>query len=196
MSLNWASLETALKAWVAAASGLDASRVLMSYERYQGGARPVSGPHITIQFGPMVTRGIDGSYSTTNLGRAAGEEMVITSIATREMTVTLQCFGGATAGAGTALATLSRVRERLALPSVRDALSAVGLSPFGPGPVTYVPSIEGTKFEGRAVFEVRCLIDASEQEFCGYIASVDIEARYYGAVGTFFVGTFYVETGA
>lgn len=187
MSLNYDTLEAALRTWVTTASGLDNAHVLWAYRAYQGGQRPAGEPHITLMLGPSVPVGIDGVWDSTDLTRAAGQEIKLATIAIRAVTLTLQCFGGTPAGAGSAVALLTKVREKLALPSIRTALNVAGISPFAPGAVQTVPQVQGSKLEPRAVLEVRCYVDASESEYVGFIEHVRMTNRIVTPPQTFTV---------
>jgi hypothetical protein len=194
MSLDYDAMQAAIKSAVVAGTGLRADNVLWAYQKFQGGARPANERHITMLIGPSAPLGIDGYTTFYDDSRAVGEEVELRTISIREFGVLIQCFGGTPAGNGSALATLQRFRDRLALPSVRDYLTAAGVSPFSPGTVNYVPGVEGTKFEGRATLEMRCYVNASESDYAGYIAKVSGSYEYTDA-GTFVVleGTFSEE---
>ena len=177
--MDYDALQAAMKACMVAATGLTADRVLFDYAAYQGGARPVDGPFLTMRIGPTIPVGaIDGLVTIIHDDGKPGEEVEIATQATREFTWTVQMFGGTPMGNGSPVARLSRARERLRLPSVRSLLSAVGVSPFGPGSVRFIPQIEGTKFEARAVMDVRCYGDFSTSEFCTYIETVRLTDEF------------------
>ena len=107
--------------------------------------------------------------------RPAGQEVRQTTCGVCEMTVTIRCFGGTPDGNHSPLAILQKARMRLALPRVRDTLTSAGISPIGPGSAVYLPAIAGTQFEGRANLPIRCFVDASEEDFCGYIDWVTVK---------------------
>ena len=174
MGLDFGAINTALKAWAVAGTGFAADRVLFDWEKYQGGARPTGGAHVTIQIGPGASHSIDGYTTDTDLSRGDGREIRLKTVAMRAFTVTLQAFGGIPAGNGSALSVLSRLREKSVLPSVRDILTAGGIAPFEFGTVRYIPSIQGTKFEGRSMLEVRCYLDCSEEEYTTFFRSVTV----------------------
>ena len=174
MSLDYDAMEAAFHDCAVAATGLPSAAVRWAYAAYQGVPRPVGQRFITMQLGPSVPVGIDGVDTDYDGTRAPGEEIEYKTVAPREFRWYLQCFGGTPNGNTSALATLQKLRERLPLTSVRAHLTGAGISPFAPGAIQYVPSIEGTKFESRATFECRCSVDASESEFCGFIAHVTL----------------------
>ena len=197
MALDYDAMEAALKSAVVAGTGLPAANVVWAYQPFQAGARPSNERHITMLLGPSVPIGIDGYTTTYDESRALGEEIELATISQREFGVLFQCFGGPPAGNRSALATLQRFRDRLALPSVRGYLTDAGMSPFSPGVVNYVPGVDGTRFEGRATLETRLYIDASESDFVGFITRVIGNYEFYAEAGTFvaLAGTFDVSTG-
>jgi hypothetical protein len=152
---------------------------------------------VTMMVGPSTPIGVDGLTTTFDATRDLGEEIEVSTNATREFRLYLQAFGGTPMGNRSALAVLQKARERLSLPGVRSLMTDEGISPFAPGPVQYVPSIEGTKFESRATMEIRCYVRADEQEYTGYITRVCMSGTFYGQSGTFLVpmssGTFNVD---
>jgi hypothetical protein len=190
VSLDYDSLEAAIKACIVAATGLPTDAVRFAYAAYQGVPRPVGQPFVTMMLGPSSTVGIDGLTTTFDATRDLGEEIEISSNATREFRLYLQAFGGTPMGNRSALAILQKARERLVLPGVRSLMTDQGITPIGPGAVQYVPSIEGTKFESRATLEIRCYVRADEQEYAGYINRVCFTDRFYSPSGTFLTGTF------
>ena len=193
MSLDYAAMQTALSAWVVAASGLDAEDVLWAYSKYQGGARPTSTPHISLRLGPSIIVGQDGLESLTDLTRPAGTEIELRTTALRRLVVRLQAFGGTPDGTDSALAMLSRVRDRLRLPSVRDPLSSAGFSPYDPGAIMDVSFIDSTRFESRAVCDVGFYVDASESDFIGFIEHVQVTDEIESLALT---GTVYLAAGS
>ena len=66
----------------------------------------------------------------------------------------------------------------------RDAFAAVGIVPFDPGPVNYVPDVVAIGFRGRAVCDVRCRMAARViEEYTTYINSVAGTATISGMSG-------------
>jgi hypothetical protein len=181
VSIDYATVQEAIRDAVVAGTGLDDGQVMWAYNAYQGGERPAGERFVTLQLGPSISHGIDGYDATTDLGRLVGSEVELKSTTVQEFGVYISCFGGTVIGNTSAYSTLERFRNRLGLPSVRDKFTLAGLSPFDGGNVRNVPSIEGTKFESRAVLEMRCYLDVAESEFAGFIAHVTA----VGTVGTF-----------
>lgn len=193
MSLDYAAMQTALSAWVVAASGLDADDVLWAYSKYQGGPRPTLTPHITLRLGPSIIVGQDGLTTSVDLTRPAGTEIELKTTALRRLVVRLQAFGGTPDGGDSAFAMLCTVRDRLRLPSVRDPLGEAGFSPYDPGAVMDVSFIDSTRFESRAVCDVGFYVDASESDFIGFIEHVQITDEIEALALT---GTVYLAAGS
>lgn len=181
MSIDYATVQDAIRDAIVEGTGLDDDQVMWAYNAYQGGERPAGERFVTLQLGPSVSLGIDGYDATTDLTRPAGAEVELKSTTVQRFGIYISCFGGTVIGNTSAYATLERFRNRLGLPSVRDKFTLAGLSPFDGGNVRHIPHIEGTKFESRAVLEMRCYLDVSESEFTGFIAHVTA----VGTVGTF-----------
>lgn len=169
MSTDWAGVENVLRAWVLQGSGLAAGQV---YFAHQNGKVP-AGTCIAIALGDPRVVGQDSAISITDLSRTAGTEIEFRTAGVREFPVMLQAFTSETAGNSTARAVLSRVQAALALPTVRDALNAAGISVFDAGMVKVLNAVDTARFEGRAVLDVRCYANESVSEFTGYIASVE-----------------------
>lgn len=167
----WENVEDAIRTWVKNASGLSDAHVLWAE---QTGARPPSGDFMTIRLGDIVPLGaVDELLELTDLDRPAGQEIELRAMGVREFHVSVQAFSAATVRGNTARAQLARVQNALRLPSFRDALDEVGLSPFDAGTVRNVTELVGTKFEGRAVLDVRFYVADTVSEFVGYIDDVE-----------------------
>jgi hypothetical protein len=181
VSINYATIQEAIRTSVVAGTGLDDGQVVWAYNAYQGGERPAGERFVTLQLGPSTSIGIDGYSTEIDLGRPNGSEVELKATTIQKMGVYISCFGGTPIGNTSAYATLERFRNRLGLPGVRNLLLNAGLAPFDAGTVTNIPHIEGTKFESRAVLEMRCYLDVNESDYAGFIAHVHAT----GTVGTF-----------
>lgn len=181
VSLDYDTIQEAIRDAVVAGTGLDDDQVIWAYDAYQGGERPVGERFVSLQLGPSMSIGVDGYSTSTDLTRAIGTEVELKATTLQRFTVYISAWGGTPIGSASAPATLERFRNRLGLPSVRNLLLNAGISPFDSGTVSPVPFIDGTKFESRAVLEMRCYMDVSEEDYCGFIARVTAT----GTVGTF-----------
>ena len=165
--MTWADILEALRVWVASASGVTAI-----FAR-QEGARPAS-PYITI------------SVSTRRIGQdwldvedadtpTAGAEIVHRARGQRELTITLQAFGGPV-GETAPAALLELVQAKSILPTPRDALNAAGIGIGTFGPVRVFDTLRnGDVLETRASMEVRGFIASEVSETGTYIETVDLD---------------------
>lgn len=175
---DWEAVENAIRAWVVTGSGLPADKVIWAN---QDGDRPED-PFITIALSGLHGRGMDTVESSTDLNRPAGEEIRLNVKGLREMTASVQAFTDATTGNSGARALLMKVQAALRLPSIRDALGALSLSPFDPGDVQVFPIVFPTGFEGRGTLAVRFYVMQTVDEFTGYISSVELTNTSTGDV--------------
>lgn len=116
---------------------------------------------------------------------SAGAQFALTVGGMREVALQMEAFTGpppatsdpafglVEAKGETARALMDRVVTRLRLPTARNALLAVGVVPFDPGPVNWIPDVVSVGFRGRASCDVRCRMPARAlSEFAAGIASV------------------------
>jgi len=177
--MNFTAIENALRAWVLTASNLDEQHVIWSN---QDGNRP-SGDVITLKLGDGIPLGaFDAIEEKTDLARPAGQEVELQVQGPREMVLAIQCFTDSDSGDATARAVLSTVQTKARLPSIAAALEAAGVSIFDLGRVQYVPAINGTDFEGRAVLEVRLYVVDTASEFTSYVSTVEVHGEGISSV--------------
>lgn len=112
---------------------------------------------------------------------AAGAEVALVVGGVREVALQLEVWSAAVVdeiAQPTAMATCEAIVGKLRLPTARNALRAVGVTPFDPGPVNWVPSIVATKFRGRASCDVRCRVPARAlTEYTTFISSLTVGVR-------------------
>lgn len=167
--MSWQAIEDAIQVAIAAAAGVPSDRVIWEY---QNSNQPLL-DYIAIALGGVLAEvGQDGLETSTDLARPAGQEIAIDVIGVREAQLQVVAFSTATVGDGAARAIAEKVRTSLRLPSIRDALAAVGVSVFDHGSVSYVPEIVAIGFRGRSTLDMRCyLLAPTAREYLGYIAS-------------------------
>jgi hypothetical protein len=167
--MSWEDIESAMTDAVVTASGYPSGQVLWSYQN-------VTEPQldfIVIHFGGERTLGVDRVCISTDLGRPNGQEIKQEIRGVREVPFTFTVYTSDRTGEAAARRVAEKIRTKLRLPSIRYSLRAVGLSPFDPGPVQYVPDVPSTDFRGRAICTVRCYIPVLDCiEYTGYIARV------------------------
>ena len=107
---------------------------------------------------------------------AAGGEQEISLVGVREVALQLEVWSSAVIeqiAKVTALSRCDQIVGLLRMPTARDALAAVGFTPFDPGAVNWLPSIVAVNFRGRATCDIRCRVPAyALRQFTGYIASI------------------------
>jgi hypothetical protein len=171
---TWQMREDAIRAWVKACSGFGNSQVIWAE---QTGARPAESDFITIRIGDIVALGaVDEQIEEFDDSRPAGEEVEERVIAMREFSVSVQMFSNKSIGNGTSRFVMSKVQCGLGLPSIQSSFDDVGISVFDRGQIRNVAELVGTKFEARAVLEVRFYAVETTSEFVGYIDSVEADS--------------------
>lgn len=170
--------EDAIRQWVLAGSGLAADHVIF---HQQTGARPLDANNFaTIRIGdtnPVAC--VDEVQETYNGAQPAGQEIAQTVTGLRSVNVTVQFFGAPSTGDTKAQVQAQQTQVALALPSVRNALGAAGLTPYDTGRITNVTALIGTKFEGRAVLDMHFYVLEQITEQTGYITSC-VPVSYMG----------------
>lgn len=125
----------------------------------------------------------DGSAVWTYV--APGSEVSLSVGGVREVALQLEVFSVEVVeqiAKVTALSRLDQIVTLLRLPTAREALAAVGFTPFDPGPVQWVPTIISIGFRGRATCDIRCRLPARAlTEYAAYIASLTGTANIGGA---------------
>lgn len=160
----WQTLENALHAWVSTASGVP---VVWAE---QTGARPQTGAFATLKLSALTQVGaVDPVVTNYDAGRPAGEEIELQVQSLREFKLSVQFFSSFNTTDTSAFARADAAQRALYLPSVRETLAAAGLSAFDPGAIQTVTVLIGTRFESRALFEVRFYVMLTLSEFTTWI---------------------------
>ena len=149
--MDLTTAEDAIHAWLVAATGLAADRVVWAHQ--PGTTRP--SPSLTMRVLSLTGVGADGVTHTFDPLAGPGEEITFTSEGRRVLAVSVQAYSDAVSGSGTAHDYLSRAQAALALPTTRDALRAAGLGAFNPGAITDLSAIRETRFQSRAAMTVQ-----------------------------------------
>ncbi len=174
--IDWAVVEDAIQTFVKTASGINGKRVIWKDQNgfRPGQAPPTEGVFITLLIGPQVPVGLPYVTKTFDEDAALGEEITVTANVLKSFTVSVQAFGSETVGANSALALLSMVQAKLALPTLRNALRAVGLSPYDQGTITNLTEFFATAAESRAAVTISFYVLESVTELEGYIDTVEV----------------------
>lgn len=164
--------EHALIAWVAAATGLDATSVMWIQTVTR---RPV--PYATLQ----VTADRPNGFDKISVDATDPDEVLYAADGWATATVRVTVFGatGATGAAGGDSPTnlLRKLQHRASLPTIRDVAKAEGLAPDPR--VGFVIAVNATanmrQFEPRAYLDVVVHYAYRETAAGNYIASVELE---------------------
>lgn len=118
---------------------------------------------------------------------APGSEIAVTLAGTREVPLVIEGFTAALvdqASQATARSVVDDVVSRLRLPTLRETLASVGVTPFDPGGTQWIPDLVSIGFRGRAIAEVRCRMPArAVAEYAGYVTSIASTITAEGAAG-------------
>lgn len=171
---TWKEIADAIWATVATASGLETI-----WRNQNKNAPPLD--YLDISLGNISTVWVDWIEERYVAGNDDGEQIELTVGGLREVPLQLEAWSSAlvedTARA-TALTILDNVVTKLRLPTARAMLASVGVTPFDPGPVLWVPSMVSAGFRGRATCDIRCRMPARAlQEYADWVETVsgDVE---------------------
>lgn len=184
--IDFEAVETAMRAWVMAGTGLASSRVCLADD----GPRPDDDgtPYVSISGLEPLQRGHDGVRVTDTPGAVLGdgEEITHTARGMRQLDVRFQCFGGtvpgrAATGSGSPVAMLSGVVAARALPTAADALREAGVGVGVMGKVQWVSTGRvDSIFEPRAVLDVTCFVGSETTERGTFIQKARITPEING----------------
>lgn len=173
MNIDYEAIEDALfDAVKASTQYLDANIIFDS----QDGISPAPTPYATIRIGDLIDIGQDASSWDFDRARPAGEEIVRTVSGMRYLMVTFAFFSPDTDADPTgrvARSAASKMQVDLGLESIRSALNQAGLGVLDKGNPQWVPKLNNTDFEGRAMVEVRFAVAQGAQDKTGYIDTVN-----------------------
>lgn len=179
MSFDWTAAEDAIRQWVLDASELSEEQVLWSHYSQP---RP-TGEFVSISIDGPTQVGLDYVQSSTDLSQPADQEIELKVIGTRDITVSVSCFGGQASSSTSSQAMASKIMTGVRLPSINSALHIAGVYPHGTPTIINVPGIIGAKFEPRAIVEHAFYIVEDISERTGYIATISGVGTISGTVG-------------
>jgi hypothetical protein len=169
-ALSLTAIETAIEAWIVAATGLPVAQVFnVNAKKPQPAA-----PYVEVRIGGLVTVAQDEVRRSFHADFTAGNELELQVVGRREFAASLQAHTqDPTAADGGAVALLSKCKTALRLPSRRDAFNAAGLSVIESLQILDLSSRTpgGT---GRASMDVRFNCTDSASDFTGYITTVGL----------------------
>lgn len=181
---EWSAIRDAVQAAVVSTSGLGAGFVRWSYQDVNQEALPF----IEISIPTSRRVGQDGTRSSYDSGRPAGQEIKIEVIGLRAVQLQIECYTDETVASTTSVDAeelLEKTRTGFTLPSVMDALAALEVSTFDlDAPLQYLPTLVSEKFRGRAVLEIGMYMPAPAVfEYTTFIEQASGVTTIRGGVG-------------
>lgn len=171
--MSWSAVETALHAWVVAASGITGSLVRFAHHNEDRPAPPNHWVELTL--GNLGAVGIADAIVISEVDDPdPGEEIEIRAVGHRESALAIQVHADADGDSG-ARAIAETIQTALQLPAIHRALDAAGVSVFDRGSITSVPRVVETDWEGRAVLSCRLYTIAQAAERTTYIETAHVE---------------------
>lgn len=168
--MGWPDVMDAMQAAIAASGHLDPARVIWAWQDVD---QPPD-PYVKLAMPSIETLGLDFLAMDFDATRPPGQEYRIQPQGQREVPLEMEVFTDQTADGGAAIFLAESIKTGLLRPSVRQILTAVGVSPFDPGRVSYAPALVAVGFRGRATCTIRCYCPAQAvAEYVGYIAIVN-----------------------
>lgn len=175
---NWKTIESTIQQVVQTAAD-----VLPVIWRYQDGSQPPL-DYVGLSFGALLTEGIDWVNERYDNTLGAHVQVVQEVGGVREVALQIEAWSSATVEtlqAAAAQSMVDKIVTRLRLPNARSKLRSVGVVPFDPGPVQWVPQVVAANFRGRATCDVRCRMPArAYAEYCDWIAKISLTATVKG----------------
>lgn len=181
-TITWDTIQNAIVAAFAAASGLDAARIIWAFQPIAEPVLddPIDNPtpssnrtYLKLSLPTILSVGQDWVEYLYDAGRPAGQEIAVQPTGFRELPLELQVFTSSTADGAAAVFVADQIKSAFILPAIADLLAAVGVTMFDPGPIAYVPQIVNANFRGRATCTMRMYAPAiAIAQLIGYIAEL------------------------
>lgn len=172
--MNVTAAEDALYAWLVAATGLAADRVVWAHQPVT--ERPSA--YVTLRLLGLATVGHDGLTHSYDAGADAGEEITIETEGRRVLSVSVQAYSDATTGPTAAWAMLAKAQAALSLPGRRAALLAAGLASFGDASTLDLSAIRETRFQSRASLTIQFHAVDSATEKTTFVETATVSANW------------------
>lgn len=176
MSAAWTTeKQEALRAWVVAATGLAAAKVL--FARQPDGSRPAP-PCVTIE-AEIEPEGVDWLDVEDNPDSDGndGEEILHTARGNRRIFVTFTAYGTTQAAATSPLGMLADVMAKLELPAVMDVLETAEISIGEFSRIQTSSGVVAAKQEPFAVLTATGFVASELTEAGTYVSTVDGEGE-------------------
>lgn len=179
--MDWATIQNALIAWFAAASGLT---TIWANQNAPQPAYPYA--VLNIISGPVVL-GIDETRATVDAADPpppAGQEIILETCGPRELTVSCQVLSSSDTPPNDARSLLTAAQAALRQIGMTEALNAAGLGVQQADAVMSIPNIANGRWLSRAAMDVRFNAWSSVTERTGYIQTTEAQATFTKEDGT------------
>jgi len=157
-----ADLKAALSAWVVAATGLPAERVVWTRQTVD---LRLPQPYATLAINSIRQNGqpqIRTEERTEEMYVAEGEELVVYADTWHDLSVRVQAWGEDPVSA------LIDVQNKVALPTIQAALRAANIGLTDLGAVVELGGVPGPGPGPRASVEIEMSVANTVSEYCGY----------------------------
>jgi hypothetical protein len=169
-AIDWVTVENQLWTWVQTKSGLAAERVFWTS---QNSPRPAAGPYITLNVRTVVAVGTGWVKKYDNPAPTPENEIIHHARNMQRCTLEVTYWGGDATGVTTGVSVLNTIVESLALPSVSEALTGLGVAQLGP--IQHFTGVVGsTLVEPRARMDVIFFTPSELTETGTYVESVEV----------------------
>lgn len=142
----------------------------------QNGVSPSPTPYAAIRVGDLTGIGQDASRNNYDAARPAGQEIHRVTSGMRYLAVRFAFFSPMSDEDPTgrvARSAAAKMQADLALESIRTPLRLAGLGLLKKGDVRWLPQINNTDFEARAIIETQFSVSSGAVDATGYIARVN-----------------------
>lgn len=169
-ALQWTTIENQLWTWIQTRSGLAPERVIWAA---QNSPRPAAGPYITLAIRLVKAVGTGWVKKIVNPTPTAGAEIIHVARNMQRCTLEVTYWGGEPLGPTSGAAILNTIIESLALPSVYESLTALGVAQSTP--VQIITGVVGsTLVEPRARLDLVFFAPSELTETGTYVENVEV----------------------
>ena len=170
--IAWSTVELGLRTWISTGIGVNLDHVLPQPLR---GPRPTS-PYAAYKIN-IAPQGRDWEkIEDATAPVTPGEEIVVSAIGVRRLTVSVQVWGDPVAGSSSAKGLLEQLIGKSYLPSLRDILRTAGVSLLSWGTIQSLDQvINSTSQDVRAALDITMTVSSSVSEPATYIEFAETE---------------------
>lgn len=170
--LDWAALRESLRTAVVDATELNDNSVFWIGQS----GRVTKRPYATLFVSNVRRVGYDEHTQDYDEDRDLGQEIGLGRVGIREFNLSVRAYSTQVEDLNgeSAISLLERLRSRLELESLRDALLEGGIVVFDVGDVVDVGELKDKAWNSDAALELRCRTSAEVTEYTGYIETVEL----------------------